>query len=193
MRHQFVILTLIFVSSADDSHLRVRSNNAASEFIAPRLQRCVPIDIPLCMHMPYNMTSAANLVATNPINGLEQYNSLIERHKDNAKLKFFMCSAYLPMCTDQVAQPIGPCRPLCEQVQRSIEPTLNNFGASWQTIDNGRLACSNFHAENNAEAMCMSGHPLTDDDDVEPKLSQTNNDHISWAPKPASDSEKATG
>ena len=108
---------------------------------------------------------------------LDSFVPLIDAHKRNqAHVKFFLCSVYQPMCTDKVDQVIGPCRPLCEQVQKIVEPTLVHFGFKWPAT----LNCSKFPAENNQATMCMVG-PTEDGSNALLKVDTTV--RPAWAPK----------
>ena len=60
--------------------------------------------------------------------------------------------------SSQVPQPIGPCRPLCEEVRKTAEPLLRHYGFEWPAD----LNCTRFPAENNQEAMCMLPKPPRD-------------------------------
>ncbi|KFM67990.1 Frizzled-4, partial [Stegodyphus mimosarum] len=83
---------------------------------------------------------------------LETFTPLIQ-YGCSSRLRFFLCSVYVPMCTEKVAQPIGPCRPLCESVQELCEPVLLEFGFQWPPV----LNCSQFPPTNNEKHMCMEG------------------------------------
>lgn len=121
---------------------------------SPRV--CEPIRIELCRGIGYNETSMPNLVGhelqADADFTLKTFSPLIQ-YGCSAQLHFFLCSAYVPMCTSKVPEPIGPCRGLCETVRDRCNPVLQGFGFPWPTA----LDCNRFPKENNHEHMCMEG------------------------------------
>lgn len=67
---------------------------------------CEPIMAEKCRDVGYNLTSMPNFVSLdNQRDAIEQLNTfapLIEA-QCSGQLKFFLCAAYLPMCTDKVS------------------------------------------------------------------------------------------
>lgn len=122
----------------------------------PSLRTCEPIRVEMCKNFGYNMTGMPNLGG----NDLQQeanyclktFDPLIQ-YGCSKHLKLFLCSVYVPMCTEKVENPIGPCRGLCENVYTKCIPVLENFGFSWPEA----LNCTRFPIENNHEHMCMEG------------------------------------
>lgn len=120
------------------------------------LRTCEPIRVELCRGLGYNMTGMPNLVG-HDLQGdadftLHTFSPLIQ-YGCSAQLHFFLCSVYVPMCTEKVATPIGPCRGLCESVRSKCYPVLHGFGFPWPAA----LDCSKFPEENNHKHMCMEG------------------------------------
>ncbi|KAG7261128.1 hypothetical protein CRUP_004316 [Coryphaenoides rupestris] len=66
---------------------------------------------------------------------------------------FFLCSVYVPMCTDKVPIPIGPCGSMCLSVKRKCFPVLNEFGFIWPE--------SNDLTNSLDELLVVSGHIQT--------------------------------
>lgn len=120
------------------------------------VRNCEPIRIELCRGIGYNETSMPNLVGHEMQSDadftLQTFLPLIQ-YGCSAQLHFFLCAAYLPMCTPKVPVPIGPCRGLCETVRARCHPVLQGFGFPWPTA----LDCNRFPADNNHEHMCMEG------------------------------------
>ncbi|KAE9548276.1 hypothetical protein FO519_008511 [Halicephalobus sp. NKZ332] len=58
----------------------------------------------------------------------------------NPHIKFFICSAFAPMCPDQLPQAVTSCRSVCEEVKRDCIKFLQQFDVQWPVP----LDCSNF-------------------------------------------------
>ncbi|XP_013419788.1 frizzled-4-like [Lingula anatina] len=120
------------------------------------VRSCDPIKIKMCKGLGYNVTGMPNLVGHN-LQGdaelqLQTFTPLIQ-YGCSSQLQFFLCSVYVPMCTEKVIQPIGPCRTLCESVRSRCKPVLEEFGFLWPAA----LNCSQFPPKNNQDHMCMDG------------------------------------
>lgn len=117
---------------------------------------CEPIQIELCRGIGYNETSMPNLVGhelqADADFTLQTFLPLIQ-YGCSSQLHFFLCAAYVPMCTPKVPVPIGPCRGLCETVRARCHPVLQGFGFPWPAA----LDCNRFPVDNNHEHMCMEG------------------------------------
>ncbi|XP_048519848.1 frizzled-4 [Dendroctonus ponderosae] len=120
------------------------------------LRTCEPIGVELCMGLGYNMTGMPNLGGNDAQQdadySLKSFTPLIQ-YGCSQQLKLFLCSVYVPMCTEKVPNPIGPCRGLCESVRSRCYPVLQGFGFPWPDA----LNCSRFPVANNHEHMCMEG------------------------------------
>ncbi|CAG9812659.1 unnamed protein product [Phaedon cochleariae] len=119
------------------------------------MRTCEPIRVEMCMTW-YNTTAMPNL-GGNDIQKeaelqLQSFQPLI-RYGCSQNLKLFLCSVYVPMCTEKVTNPIGPCRGLCEGVRARCLPILQGFGFSWADA----LNCSRFPETNNQNHMCIEG------------------------------------
>lgn len=80
-------------------------------------QTCEPIRVKLCQDIGYNLTGMPNLAGHDLQSDadftLQTFTPLIQ-YGCSAQLHLFLCSVYVPMCTEKVPEPIGPCRGLCE-------------------------------------------------------------------------------
>ncbi|XP_049581783.1 frizzled-4 isoform X1 [Syngnathus scovelli] len=123
---------------------------------------CDPIRISMCQGLGYNVTKmpnhVGNVLQSDAELQLNTFTPLIQ-YGCSSQLKFFLCSVYVPMCTDKVPIPIGPCGSMCLSVKRKCEPVLQEFGFKWP---DQALNCSQFPPQNDHNHMCMEG-PADDD------------------------------
>ena len=134
----------------------ILSHHALGAAATEAVRTCEPIRFEMCKGLGYNVTGMPNLVGHRDQEDaslqLQTFTPLIQYGCSN-QLKFFLCSVYVPMCTEKVMSPIGPCRPMCDSVRRRCQPVLNEFGYPWPTA----LNCSKFPPHNDQNHMCMDG------------------------------------
>eukprot|EP00794_Sanderia_malayensis_P017823 gene17823-19604_t len=96
--------------------------------------KCEPITIPLCQDIKYNKTIFPNLLShrNQEEAGLEvhQFFPLV-KVKCSQYLNFFLCSVYVPICTELFSTPIPPCRSLCKVAKNDCLPLMLKFGFGW--------------------------------------------------------------
>lgn len=159
-----ILFTLIFTIYS--SNLVICDPDTGSFGVNLSDQRtCEPIKIEACRGIGYNFTGMPNLVGHELQQDADiQYQTFLAliQYGCSNKLKFFLCSVYTPMCTEKVAQPIGPCRSLCEDVKSRCNSVLLEFGFFWPSA----LSCSKFPVSNTQETMCMEGPEDSEDERI---------------------------
>ncbi|XP_023221477.1 frizzled-9-like [Centruroides sculpturatus] len=126
-----------------------------------RRSKCERITIPMCQDMPYNLTRMPNVMGHT-----DQAEAAIQVHEFlplveigcSKHLKFFLCSLYAPMCTEQVDFPIPSCQSICEEVKARCLPVLLQFNFNWPTM----LNCSRLPIPEK-NALCMEFPNITDE------------------------------
>ena len=115
---------------------------------------CEPINIPLCLHLGYNMTTMPNHMGHD--NQLEA-RSRIEEFKPLANLRcapnvrHFICSAFAPMCSPDVEYPVVACRSMCEEAKKGCSAFLEKFGYKWPES----LKCEGFPVHSQKGTICI--------------------------------------
>ncbi|XP_046899218.1 frizzled-9 [Hypomesus transpacificus] len=119
-----------------------------------RPAKCEPITIPMCQGIGYNMTRMPNFMKyesqTEASIKLNEFAPLVEYGCD-VHLRFFLCSLYVPMCTDKVSTTIPACRPMCEQARHKCSPIMEKFSFGWPDS----LDCSKLPTRNDPNSLCM--------------------------------------
>uniref|UniRef100_A0A8D2LAI3 Frizzled class receptor 10 n=2 Tax=Varanus komodoensis TaxID=61221 RepID=A0A8D2LAI3_VARKO len=116
--------------------------------------RCQAIEIPMCKDIGYNLTRMPNLMGHEDQREaaiqLHEFAPLVE-YGCHGHLKFFLCSLYAPMCTEQVSTPIPACRVMCEQARLKCSPIMEQFTFKWPDS----LDCSKLPNKNDPNYLCM--------------------------------------
>ncbi|KAJ8964788.1 hypothetical protein NQ317_016082 [Molorchus minor] len=61
-------------------------------------------------------------------------------HQCSKNIRLFICSVFVPMCSEHVPEPIQACRGLCEKVKNDCSESLMKIGLDWPQ----ELNCSSF-------------------------------------------------
>lgn len=153
--HVSVVLSFVLLCISSAKTIRLERSSDRT---------CEPIRIETCRDLGYNVTGMPNLVGHELQQDaqlqLQTFTPLI-KYGCSSRLRFFLCSVYVPMCTEKVPVPIGPCRALCEDVRDRCQPVLQEFGFPWPA----GLNCTKFPKENNDKHMCMEGPADTNSSD----------------------------
>lgn len=108
-----------------------------------RPEKCVPIEIPLCRNIGYNLTYMPNAFhhETQEEAGLEvhQFYPLVEINCSE-DLRLFLCSVYTPICLPNWHYRLIPCRSLCESARDGCMPVMGTYGFAWPE----RMNCALF-------------------------------------------------
>ncbi|XP_054163932.1 frizzled-4-like [Oppia nitens] len=121
--------------------------------------KCERITIPMCQDMPYNLTRMPNFMGHK-----DQSEAAIQVHEFiplveigcSKNLKFFLCSLYAPMCTEQIDIPIPSCQSICEEVKSRCLPVLRQFNFNWPSM----LNCSRLPVPK--DGLCMEVPNIND-------------------------------
>ncbi|MEJ1272639.1 FK506 binding protein 6 [Cricetulus griseus] len=112
------------------------------------------VEIPMCRGIGYNLTRMPNLLGHTSQGEaaaqLAEFAPLVQ-YGCHSHLRFFLCSLYAPMCTDQVSTPIPACRPMCEQARLRCAPIMEQFNFGWPDS----LDCARLPTRNDPHALCM--------------------------------------
>ncbi|XP_043194338.1 frizzled-9-like [Amphibalanus amphitrite] len=122
-----------------------------SVFEPHRTSQCEPITIEACQDMPYNVTRMPNIARhetqAEAAEMLQQFKTLIGANCSH-QLRFFLCSMFVPMCSEKVSDPIPSCQSVCFEVRDSCRPVLRTFSLDWPAV----LNCSRLPV---AGGLCM--------------------------------------
>lgn len=118
-------------------------------------ERCQTISSNLCKNLGYNSTTMRNFLdqdgQMNADLGLQMYEHLLT-NKCSKYIRLFICSIFVPMCSEHVPGPIQACKGLCNKVKDDCEETLIHLGILWPA----ELNCTNFPEP---PALCMQQPP----------------------------------
>lgn len=114
-------------------------------------ERCETISLSLCKNLGYNSTLMPNFMGhDSQINadlGLKIYEPLFQL-KCSKYIRLFICSVFVPMCSEHVPGPIPACKGLCDKVKDDCMESLSKMGLLWPQ----ELNCSSFPEP---PALCM--------------------------------------
>lgn len=122
---------------------------------------CEAVRIPMCRHMPWNITRMPNHLhhstQENAILAIEQYEELVDVNCSSV-LRFFLCAMYAPICTlEFLHDPIKPCKSVCQRARDDCEPLMKMYNHSWPES----LACDELPVYD--RGVCISPEAIVTD------------------------------
>ena len=123
--------------------------------------KCENITSDFCKKMKYNVTHMPNIL--NNLNQIHAHMELVTYKplvniQCSSELELFLCSVYIPYCTEKVRQPIMACRTLCERVYNACFPIMAKYRFAWPA----NLNCSQFPPKNDHNNMCIDNADMSD-------------------------------
>jgi len=136
--------------------------------------KCENITSSFCRNMKYNVTHMPN-----KLNDPNQHHANMElitfqplvKIQCSPELELFLCSVYIPYCTEKVRQPIMACRTLCERVYTACFPIMNAYNFAWPA----NLNCSLFLPKNDNNNMCIDNADMNDGSSKRKQKNKGNN------------------
>lgn len=122
---------------------------------------CEPVRIPMCRHMPWNLTRMPNHLhhstQENAVLAIEQFEELVGANC-SAELRFFLCAMYAPICAlEFLHDPVRPCRSVCQRARAGCEPLVRAYNHSWPDS----LACDELPVYD--RGVCISPEAIVTD------------------------------
>ncbi|CAD7687078.1 unnamed protein product [Nyctereutes procyonoides] len=122
---------------------------------------CEAVRIPMCRHMPWNITRMPNHLhhstQENAVLAIEQYEELVDVNCSSV-LRFFLCAMYAPICTlEFLHDPIKPCKSVCQRARDDCEPLMKMYNHSWPES----LACDELPVYD--RGVCISPEAIVTD------------------------------
>ncbi|XP_022916616.2 frizzled-4-like [Onthophagus taurus] len=116
--------------------------------------KCERITVSMCQGIQYKWTMMPNLLGhTTQLDAnimLENFKGILN-DQCSPYLRLFVCSVYVPLCSEHLPRAVPACRGLCEQVKTDCLPTLQRLNLSWPEEFN----CSRFHEYSEQPNLCM--------------------------------------
>lgn len=117
--------------------------------------KCVPVKVKACRHF-YNHTRMPNFLDHRKLRlakfSLHILRGYIKRHVASCRqpLTLFLCSLFLPKCTEESNVPALPCRRLCRRVKQHCKTFFLSLGFTKDDFN-----CNVFPREKNQS--CLKG------------------------------------